>query len=64
MVVIHTDYGDIKAKLFDETPLHRDNFIKLVQEGWYNGSPFHRVIQDFMIQGGQNKNGELGPDTG
>ena len=52
VVVIETTYGTIKAKLYNDTPLHRDNFIKLVNEGWYNGSPFHRVIKDFMIQGG------------
>jgi len=61
MVIIHTDYGDIKAKLYNETPLHRDNFIKLVKEGWYNGSPFHRVISGFMVQGGQSASGEQGP---
>ena len=53
VVVIKTNMGTIKAKLYNDTPLHRDNFIKLVNEGWYNGSPFHRVIKDFMIQGGQ-----------
>jgi peptidyl-prolyl cis-trans isomerase B (cyclophilin B) len=40
------------AVLYNETPLHRDNFIKLVNQGWYNGSIFHRVINNFMIQGG------------
>ncbi len=50
--VIETELGNIQVKLYDETPLHRDNFIKLVEEGWFNGSPFHRVIKDFMIQGG------------
>lgn len=61
VVVIETNYGTIKAKLYNDTPLHRDNFIKLVNEGWYNGSPFHRVIKDFMIQGGQNADGRLDP---
>ena len=61
VVVIETNYGTIKAKLYNDTPLHRDNFIKLVNEGWYNGSPFHRVIKDFMIQGGQNKDGRQDP---
>ncbi len=51
-VLISTDYGDITVVLFDETPLHRDNFVKLVNEGWYDGSIFHRVISNFMIQGG------------
>ena len=61
VVVIKTSMGTIKAKLYNDTPKHRDNFIKLVNEGWYNGSPFHRVIKDFMIQGGQNADGRLDP---
>ena len=61
VVIIETNYGTIKAKLYNDTPLHRDNFIKLVNEGWYNGSPFHRVINNFMIQGGQNKDGRMDP---
>lgn len=60
-VVIETSMGTIKAILYNDTPLHRDNFIKLVNEGWYNGSPFHRVIKNFMIQGGQNVDGSLDP---
>ncbi|MCQ2133756.1 MAG: peptidylprolyl isomerase [Bacteroidales bacterium] len=51
-VKIITDLGDIVVKLYDETPLHRDNFIKLAKEGFYDGTLFHRVIKDFMIQGG------------
>ncbi|MBP7839535.1 MAG: peptidylprolyl isomerase, partial [Bacteroidales bacterium] len=51
--IITTEYGDIKGVLYNDTPQHRDNFIKLVEEGWYNGSIFHRVIKNFMIQGGQ-----------
>ncbi len=61
VVVIETNYGTIKAKLYNDTPLHRDNFIKLVNEGWYKGSPFHRVINNFMIQGGQNADGRVDP---
>lgn len=61
VVVIETNHGTIKAMLYDDTPLHRDNFIKLVNEGWYNGSPFHRVIKNFMIQGGQNADGRQDP---
>jgi peptidyl-prolyl cis-trans isomerase B (cyclophilin B) len=61
IVVIETSQGTIKAKLYNDTPLHRDNFIKLVNEGWYNGSPFHRVIKNFMIQGGQNADGRMDP---
>ena len=52
MVLISTNYGEMKAILYNETPLHRDNFIKLVKEGYYDGTLFHRVIDGFMIQGG------------
>ncbi|MBP3757467.1 MAG: peptidylprolyl isomerase [Prevotella sp.] len=51
-VKIQTMLGDIIVRLYDETPLHRDNFVKLVKEGYYDGTLFHRVIKDFMIQGG------------
>ncbi|MEE3383739.1 MAG: peptidylprolyl isomerase [Prevotella sp.] len=51
-VKIQTMFGDIIVRLYDETPIHRDNFIKLVKEGYYDGTLFHRVIKDFMIQGG------------
>lgn len=51
-ILISTDMGDMTAILYDETPHHRDNFVKLVNDGFYNGSIFHRVINKFMIQGG------------
>jgi len=51
----------MKGYLYNNTPQHRDNFVKLVKEGWYNGSIFHRVIQNFMIQGGQNESGNMDP---
>ena len=51
-VRISTNYGDIVVRLYDETPEHRDNFLKLAREGYYDGTLFHRVIKDFMIQGG------------
>ncbi|MEY3050703.1 MAG: hypothetical protein RLY31_488 [Bacteroidota bacterium] len=51
-VRIQTDLGDIKIKLYDSTPLHKENFIKLVESGFFNGTLFHRVIPGFMIQGG------------
>ena len=51
-VIIATSFGDIKVRLYNDTPLHRDNFLKLVNEGVYDGLLFHRVIKDFMIQGG------------
>jgi peptidyl-prolyl cis-trans isomerase B (cyclophilin B) len=61
LVMIKTEHGNITAKLYNDTPQHRDNFIKLVNDGWYNGSPFHRVIQNFMIQGGGHQNGQTDP---
>lgn len=51
-VKITTTEGEITVRLYDETPKHRDNFIKLAKEGYYNETLFHRVIKDFMIQGG------------
>ena len=52
IVSIKTSLGDIRIKLYDGTPVHRDNFIKLVNTGFYDGISFHRVIKDFMIQAG------------
>ena len=51
-VLIETDYGSMTLVLYDDTPLHQANFIKLTKEGFYNGLLFHRLIKDFMIQGG------------
>ena len=51
-ILISTAYGNMKLKLFKETPLHRNNFIKLVKQGFYDSLLFHRVINHFMIQGG------------
>ncbi len=51
-VLIKTTYGDMKVKLYNETPKHRDNFVKLVKEGFYDSLKFHRVIEEFMIQSG------------
>jgi len=51
-VKIETNYGTLKVKLYNETPLHRDNFIKLVKEHFFDSLLFHRVISDFMIQAG------------
>ena len=51
-VRIKTSMGDIVVRLYDETPKHRDNFVKLAKEGYFDGTLFHRVIRDFMIQGG------------
>jgi len=52
IVQIETEYGAVKIKLYDETPGHRDNFIKLAHNGFFDGTLFHRVIDGFMIQGG------------
>lgn len=51
-VVLSTEYGEMVVVLYNDTPLHRDNFLKLTKEGFYDGLLFHRVIRDFMIQGG------------
>lgn len=51
-ILIETRFGNIKLKLYNETPQHRDNFIKLASSGFYDSLLFHRVIKDFMIQGG------------
>lgn len=51
-VRVKTSYGECIIRLYNETPKHRDNFIKLTKAGFYNGVLFHRVIQNFMIQGG------------
>ena len=66
LVLLETDYGNITLKLYDETPKHRDNFIKLVEEGFYDGTLFHRVIDGFMIQGGDpdSKNAPSGAHLG
>jgi cyclophilin family peptidyl-prolyl cis-trans isomerase len=52
LVLFTTDYGNIKVRLYDQTPLHRNRFLKLASEGFYDGLLFHRVIDGFMIQGG------------
>ena len=65
-VLIKTSEGNIKVRLYDETPQHRDNFIKLAKEGYFDGTLFHRVIKDFMIQGGdpESKNAPKGKMLG
>lgn len=62
-VKLETTMGDIVVELYDETPQHRDNFVKLVQEGYYDGVLFHRVIKDFMIQTGDGNSKTAGPDA-
>jgi len=65
-VLLQTTLGDIVIRLSDSTPLHRDNFLKLVKVGFYDSVLFHRVIQTFMIQGGdpQSKNATPGVPLG
>lgn len=60
-VLIETSYGNMTVELFNETPKHRDNFLKLVNEGFYNDLLFHRVINNFMIQGGDPESRNAGP---
>lgn len=62
-VLIQTTEGDITLKLYNETPLHRDNFIKLLKAKTYNGVLFHRVIKEFMIQGGDPNSKTAAPDV-
>jgi peptidylprolyl isomerase len=52
IILMKTNMGDIKLKLYDGTPIHRDNFVRLVKSGFYEGISFHRIIKDFMIQAG------------
>ena len=70
-VLFETDKGNIRVTLYNDTPAHRDNFLKLVAEGFYDGTLFHRVIADFMVQAGDSASrhakpgdylGEGGPD--
>ncbi len=66
VVLIETGLGDIKVKLYNETPKHRDNFLKLIKDGTLNETLFHRVIKNFMIQGGdpESKNAPAGKQLG
>ncbi|MGH1434036.1 MAG: peptidylprolyl isomerase [Lewinella sp.] len=52
LVLIQTPMGDMLAEIYDRTPLHQDNFVKMIEQGYYDSLLFHRVIQGFMIQGG------------
>ena len=64
LVTLKTNYGDINLILFDQTPKHKDNFLKLAEKGFYDSLLFHRVIDDFMIQTGDpNTKGNIDPNT-
>ena len=64
VVTISTEFGEMKLILFDDTPIHKANFIKLASEGKYDSTTFHRIIKNFMIQGGQLKAADMaGWDT-
>ncbi len=61
-VLLHTTKGDIVIELFNDTPITAGNFETLVAKGFYDGTPFHRIIPDFMVQGGDPRgNGTGGP---
>lgn len=62
-VKLETSMGDIVIELYNDTPKHRDNFLKLAREGFYDGLLFHRVIKNFMIQGGDPESKNATPDT-
>ncbi len=66
LIEMKTTLGNLTIQLYDETPLHRDNFIKLIESGYYNGFLFHRVIKGFMVQGGDpdSKNAPEGKRLG
>lgn len=65
VITMQTSYGDMKVILYEETPLHKSNFIKLAEEGQYDSTVFHRIIKEFMIQGGNidEKNGTSSNET-
>ncbi len=65
-ILIETSLGNITIKLYNDTPQHRDNILKLAKEGFYNGTLFHRVIKEFMIQGGDpdSKSASAGQNLG
>ncbi|SFC32310.1 peptidylprolyl isomerase/peptidyl-prolyl cis-trans isomerase B (cyclophilin B) [Flexibacter flexilis DSM 6793] len=64
LITIETAFGNIELVLFDETPQHKENFLKLAKSGFYDGTTFHRIIKNFMIQGGDpnSKNSNANDD--
>ena len=61
--IIETEYGNMKVLLYNETPKHKENFIKLANEGFYDDLLFHRVIDGFMLQGGDPESRNAAPGT-
>ena len=64
--IIETDFGNMTIELYDSTPLHKENFTKLVNEGFYDDLLFHRIIKGFMVQGGdpESRNAQQGQRLG
>lgn len=62
-VKVETEFGDMIFELYDSTPLHRDNFVKLANEGFYNDLLFHRIINGFMVQGGDPNSKDALPEA-
>ena len=65
-IVIETNYGTMKAMLYDDTPVHNDHYLKLIKQGYFNGTLFHRVVKNFVIQGGaqDSRNAPAGAEIG
>ncbi|WP_146895154.1 peptidylprolyl isomerase [Adhaeribacter aerolatus] len=63
LVTISTSFGDMKVVLFDQTPKHKENFLKLAKKGFYNNTTFHRIIDGFMIQGGDANTKDEDPNN-
>jgi len=66
VIVIETNYGTMKAMLYDDTPVHNDHYLKLISQGYFNGTLFHRVVKNFVIQGGaqDSRNAPAGAQIG
>lgn len=63
IVVVNTEFGEIHMLLYDETPLHKTNFLKLANDGYYDSTSFHRIIDGFMIQGGDENSKDDDPNN-